>query len=175
MRLVDIRSRVLFPSRFNQYVERCGSKGLALSEWTLQLVRQATESLGQEPVFVQCDKHGGRNRYAALLQHIFPEHFLQVVHESRQESVYRWGQPASRVEIRFTAKGERFLPTALSSMVSKYLREMAMDALNAFWGRRIPGLKPTAGYPVDARRFLREIGSQKEQLGIADASIWRQR
>ena len=46
VRLIDIQSRVVFPSRYNEYVERCDSKGLALSEWTLQLVRQVIEPLG---------------------------------------------------------------------------------------------------------------------------------
>ena len=44
-----------------------------------------------------------------------------------------------------------------------------------FWCQRVAGLKPTAGYPVDAKQFFREIRDQKQQLGIADASIWRQR
>ncbi len=175
IRLVDIRSKILFPARYNEHVERCDSKGVALSEWTLQLVRQAIESVNQESVFVRCDKHGGRNRYAGVLQHIFSDQLVQVVHESREDSAYCWGQADDHVEIRFTAKGERFLPAALASMVSKYLREVAMAAFNSFWIQRLPGLQPTAGYPVDARRFLNEISDQKKKLGVSDSSIWRQR
>ena len=173
--LLDIRSRVLFPGAFNQHVRRCGSKGVALSEWTLQLVHEAMQSLGEQAVFVRCDKHGGRNRYAAVLQHIFSDQLIQVVHESRTDSAYQWRQASQSVEIRFTAKGERFLPAALASMVSKYLRELAMAAFNQFWLDRIPGLKPTAGYPVDARRFLNAIADQKRMLGVSDHAIWRHR
>lgn len=175
IRLVDIRSKILFPARFNEHVERCDSKGVALSEWTLQLVHQAIESVSQEPVFVRCDKHGGRNRYAGVLQHIFSEQLVQVLHESREDSAYCWGQADDHVEIRFTAKGERFLPAALASMVSKYLREVAMAAFNTFWIERVPSLQPTAGYPVDAQRFLSEISDQKKKLGVPDDSIWRRR
>jgi ribonuclease HII len=175
IQLVDIRSRILLPRCFNQHIQQCGSKGLALSEWTLQLVREVMQPLDQERIFVRCDKHGGRNRYAGVLQHIFDDQLVQVLQESRADSAYQWGRGDHQVEIRFTAKGERFLPAALSSMVSKYLRELAMAAFNRFWIERIPGLRPTAGYPVDARRFLGQISQQKELLGISDDSLWRQR
>jgi hypothetical protein len=131
--------------------------------------------LGDAPLIIQCDKHGGRSRYAALLQHVFPDTWVEVCQESRNQSVYRWGAPARRVEARFTARGERFLPAALASMTSKYLRELAMRAFNAFWHQHLPGLQPTAGYPVDARRFRAEIGPIQQQLGIPDALLWRNR
>jgi ribonuclease HII len=175
VRLVDIRSRILFPNVYNERVEQCGSKGMALSEWTLELVRSVMKPLHGEPIMIRCDKHGGRNRYAAVLQHVFADQLVQVLHESRSESAYQWLDAGHGVEIRFTAKGERFLPTALASMVSKYSREVIMAAFNQFWMNRVPGLKPTAGYPVDARRFLNDIARQKERLGIPDHAIWRQR
>ena len=41
-------------------------------------------------------------------------------------------------------------------MASKYLRELAMHALNDFWRQHVADLRPTAGYPVDALRFEME-------------------
>jgi hypothetical protein len=79
------------------------------------------------------------------------------------------------VEAQFAAKGERFLPSALASMAAKYVRELAMCAWNDYWQRQIPGLRPTAGYPVDARRFADEIRVTQQNLGIADNLIWRTR
>jgi hypothetical protein len=108
-------------------------------------------------ILVHCDKHGGRDRYGALLQNRFPEHLVEVYGEGRSLSVYRWGPPSRRAEFRFVAKGESFLPSALASMVAKYLRELAMKAFNQFWLQRVAGLKPTAGYPGDASRFLADI------------------
>ena len=75
----------------------------------------------------------------------------------------------------FLEKGERMLPTALASMTAKYLRELAMRPFNAFWRRHIPGLKPTAGYPADARRFLDDIRLMQRRLGIEDRDLWRER
>jgi ribonuclease HII len=175
VRLCGIRSAVLFPAEFNRLVDQCGSKGAVLSEQTIRLVAQLTVDLEEQPVFIQCDKHGGRNRYAALLQHVFPDHLVQVLEESRNCSRYRWGGKPRQFEVRFVVKGESFLPVALASMVSKYLRELAMNALNAYWCQRVPGLRPTAGYPGDARRFLAEIADCRRQLGIVDNVLWRSR
>ncbi|MCR4410941.1 MAG: hypothetical protein NUV77_00785 [Thermoguttaceae bacterium] len=173
VRLVDVRSRAIFEEEFNRLCRQHGSKGSLLSHATLRLVAEVLASVGDESVLVVCDKHGGRNRYAGALSEHFPECYIEVRGESRHESVYRFGSPDRRVEFRFQAKGESHLPAALASMASKYLRELAMQALNEFWARRIPGLLPTAGYPVDARRFKRDIATVQAGLGIADPAIWR--
>jgi hypothetical protein len=60
-------------------------------------------------------------------------------------------------------------------MTAKYLRELSMRAFNEFWCARVPGLSPTAGYPVDARRFKMEISNVQRELGIDDHMIWRSR
>jgi ribonuclease HII len=78
-------------------------------------------------------------------------------------------------EIRFETKSERHLPVALASMVSKYIRELAMNLFNRFWSERQAGLKKTAGYPVDALRFKAEIAAVQKELGIADDILWRER
>ena len=94
-----------------------------------------------------------------LLQHFFPDAWIETLVESRAESRYHWGAGDGRVEVAFRRGGESFLPAALASMTAKYLRELAMRAENAFWCARVPGLRPTAGYPLDARRFKTEIES----------------
>jgi hypothetical protein len=60
-------------------------------------------------------------------------------------------------------------------MASKYLRELAMGAFNEFWRRRVAGLRPTAGYPQDARRFKADIAGALASLGIDDRQLWRAR
>ena len=75
--------------------------------------------------------------------------------------------------VRFEARGESYLPTALASMASKYLRELAMRAVNAFWRRHVEGLRPTAGYPEDTRRFKADIAAAQRRLGIPDRLLWR--
>ena len=173
--LQAMESVAVFPARFNQLVSQEGTKGAALTAQTLALVRRMVDRSGDGPILVQCDKHGGRNRYAPMLQSVFPEHLVEIRHESRAQSIYRWGPESRRIEFRFVAKGESFLPAALASMASKYLRELAMRAFNAFWLGYLPDLKPTAGYPVDAARFRGQIQGLQSELGIADQVLWRNR
>ena len=195
VQLVDLRARLVFPKEFNDLTERYGTKGAALSHVSIELLRDvllasstksrsyystSTSLTGQSSLptaltRVTCDKHGGRNRYAALLQHHFPDHWIETLEESRPLSRYRWGSPESRTEICFRTKGEAELPVALASMTAKYHRELAMRAFNAFWAAQIPGIKPTAGYPQDARRFKAEIEAVQSKLGIDDAILWRNR
>jgi hypothetical protein len=175
VRLVSLSSRAVFPDEFNRSNEAFGNKSETLSRTTLSLLADVMRPCHDEPVLVVCDKHGGRNQYGRLLQQQFPDALVEVHGEGMRESIYRWGPEQSRVDVRFRMGGESFLPTALASMASKYLRELAMRAFNDFWCGRIPDLAPTAGYPGDARRFMNAIDSARTELGIADAVLWRAR
>ena len=170
-----IQSRVVCPARFNELVDEYGNKASALSHTTLQLVRDVLKKVpSDETTYVLCDKHGGRNKYGPLLNDTFPDTLAMVRQEGREESVYQLGNGRSRREIAFRAKADdAFLPAALASMVSKYLRELAMRAFNDFWTSKIADLKPTAGYPGDARRFKDQIASTQKKLGIDDRVLWR--
>ena len=175
IRLTHVRSRVVFPQELNRLIESLGNKAAALSQITLELVRDLLDETSGERTLVHCDKHGGRNKYGPLLQQTFPDYLVEVRKEGRSESVYRWGAARRRVEARFVAGGEGFLPSALASMACKYLRELAMWAFNEFWCERVKELVPTAGYPVDARRFKAAIEPTQKKLGIRDQVLWRKR
>jgi hypothetical protein len=109
------------------------------------------------------------------LQHFFPDPWIETLLESRAESRYHWELGDARIEVAFRQGGESFLPAALASMTAKYLRELAMKAWNSFWCARVSGLRPTAGYPLDARRFKAEIESMQRALAIDDHIVWRNR
>jgi ribonuclease HIII len=175
IRLIAIASKAVFPDEFNRLVERDGNKAEVLSRLTLELVARMFERVGPGPKRVLCDKHGGRNRYGRLLQQQFCETLVEVREEGSIQSAYAWGPKRSRVEVRFRIGCENFLPVALASMASKYLREAAMLAFNRFWCQRLPELRPTAGYPGDARRFWDEIRPLQAELGIDDGLLWRAR
>jgi ribonuclease HII len=175
VRIVELQASVLFPAAFNAEVKQLGNKAEVLSLTTLRLARRVLEELPQGRTVVVCDKHGGRNFYAALLQHVFPDELVVVRHEGAELSVYEVRHGGRLIEFRFQPKGEQHLPTALASMTAKYLRELAMRPFNAFWQQQVPELKPTAGYNSDAKRFFAEIAAAKERLGIADHTLWRER
>ncbi len=174
--ILRMRAKAIYPGEFNELTERLGSKGELLSRTTLQLVADLIGELDPaESVLILCDKHGGRKCYGGLLQDVFSDHFVEVMGETQTESRYRWGPPERRTEIRFRVRGEAFLPVALASMTAKYLRELAMRAFNDFWRKHVSDVRPTAGYPVDAKRFKAAIAAAQRKLQIDDQVLWRKR
>ena len=67
----------------------------------------------------------------------------------------------------------RFLPVALASMVAKYVRELLMQRLNRFFRGQMTGLKPTAGYFKDGRRYVTEIKPVIQRLHLASSDLVR--
>ena len=163
--------------KFNRAVDHWGSKGGALSDAIQALIGALLPRLEpDEPVYFMIDKHGGRNTYAALLQHCFPDGMVFVRRESMECSQYDIQGYAGPISLRFQPRADgEHLCVALASMLSKYLREMLMGEFNRFWLERLPGLEPTAGYPSDAGRFYEAIRPMVEQLGIAHEVVWRKR
>ena len=141
VRLLDAEVRMVFPEEFNELTEHYGTKGAALSHVSIELVKNLVtrhQPISAHHTAISCDKHGGRNRYGALLQHHFSDEWIETIEESRPASRYRWGSSESRTEICFRTKGESELPVALASMMAKYYRELAMRAFNAFWTAQVP-------------------------------------
>lgn len=186
VRLLRILCRPVFPAAFNHAVETLGNKATVLSATTLQIVRELLDRT-RGSTFIQCDKHGGRSQYAALLQKYVTNQWITIQQETRACSCYRWDQPAEPcdpdeatseprpISISFSAKGESFLPVAVASMFSKYVREIYMEIWNEFWCNLKPDLKPTKGYPVDAKRFMEDIRPLRSSTSIPDRLIWRAR
>ncbi len=156
IRLTEIRSTILLPPEFNAAVVDHGNKATLLSYRTLRLVGDLIKGAADDTL-IECDKHGGRSYYRELIFATLTDHPVEIVKETRQQSVYRWNQRNQNCEIRFTARGEGQMAVALASMVSKYVREVFMVAWNDYWRSHVPNIKPTKGYPQDARRFLGEI------------------
>lgn len=179
VRLVAVACRPVFPREFNGRAASCGGKGALLTEVSLELAASLLRFL-DGPAWLIFDKHGGRNFYVGAIQQLLCDgdqggRFVQVVRESRGLSVYRFRCGPHPIESHFCSGGESHLPVALASMTAKYVRELAMLAFNAWWCERVPGLRPTAGYPVDARRFKRDIAREQRRLKIQDEVLWRER
>lgn len=171
MRCLAIRAVVIAESRFNQEVERLGSKGQLLSQATLQLVSHMVGNY-DGPAEIFCDRQGGRKNYLPILLDAFPEEWFRETLASPQRCSYRNSAHRS-LGIHFSVKGDRFPPTALASMCAKYVRERLMEALNRFWRSHLPTVKPTAGYPLDAKRFREQIESTARRLQLETSTWWR--
>jgi hypothetical protein len=171
-----VRGVVVCPDQFNALTEAAGSKGAVLHHGLAELVRACWHLEGDEPLTFFIDKHGGRNAYAALLQHAVPEGMVLAHQEGAGRSVYSVAGPRRAVRWTFQPRADaEHFSVALASMVSKYLRELLMGEFNRFWQEQVPGLKPTAGYPGDAQRFYETIRPAAQRLGIPEAVLWRRR
>jgi ribonuclease HII len=173
--LEAITVRILQPRDFNALLDRGLNKSDILSQATLSLAAGALRRLRadqpDEPAVIWCDRHGGRKSYSAVVAHHLDCPLVQPVLESAARSAYEL--PAARCRIEFSVGGESRPPVALASMTAKYVRELSMDAFNRFWGERLPGLAPTAGYPVDAARWRTAAATAIRAAGIADDDLWR--
>ena len=145
-------------AEFNRIVEAHGTKAAALFLRTADLLQWAWERWGDGGLVVLADKHGGRNRYGLLLHQAFFGARLETLEEGRRASRYHLADGHRAMTVGFYMDGDaHHLPVALASVFSKYVRELFMEGFNAYWTRQVPGLRPTAGYGADARRFLEEL------------------
>lgn len=175
VQLVDLAASVLFPRQFNQQLAAGSNKSDLLLKAVLGLVARVLDCFPGLPAMVLCDRQGGRKRYLPSVQSQFSGRAVRVQREDDAISQYAAWEGQRPVTLRFQVDGEKLLPVALASMTAKYLRELAMRPLNAFWQRQVPGLAPTAGYPLDARRFLQQIETALARLSVPLDALWRQR
>ena len=149
---------VCFAEEFNRKIRTGMNKADLLFEKTAAVLSRILACVREgEDAVVTLDRQGGRVYYLSLLRRAFPGRHAAAVLETPELSEYRLDR---NVRLRFAvgADGTCFA-AALSSMFAKYIRECYVKEFNDFWRKRIPGLKATAGYPADAKRFLRDIYS----------------
>ncbi len=172
LQLVSLRAAIICEPQFNTEINKFGSKGSLLSHTSLELVATLTEQL-TAPVEVFCDRQGGRKNYLPNLMEAFPDDWFHVIAVSPARSSYRNQDAQRSLNIHFSVGGDSFPPTALASMLAKYLRERLMQPLNAFWQQTVHDLEPTAGYPLDAKRFRAKIETTAVKMGLAASLWWR--
>jgi hypothetical protein len=176
-RIVAVRSVVIGPERFNGRLSQLDSKARVHFTAFSELLKLAGDMAGDgRPTTVSCDKHGGRHYYLAPLSEAFPDLWIERGPEGPELSCYvmRDQGRTLRLSLSPRADGSDGL-VALASIVSKTVREVWMDVFNAFWTCRVAGLRPTAGYPVDAARFRRSIEPMARSQGLATDCWWRRK
>jgi hypothetical protein len=176
-RAVAARIELIGPERFNHLLNRTGNKseinGLAFLElvaWLRSIVPSGAQ------VHVTTDRHGGRHFYGALLAQAFPGLWIEKITETPALSRYLIDDGNAAFEITFQVQADASDGlVALASMVAKLMRERWMQVFNAWFARRMPDLRPTAGYPVDAKRFLEDVRHVIRSEGIEIDTIWRRK
>ncbi|MCK5735748.1 MAG: hypothetical protein KAH21_04680 [Spirochaetaceae bacterium] len=148
-------SLCFIPARdFNLEISAHAGKGGAVRNILSPLLKESINTGRSEERRITVDRQGGRRYYGEWLNEIMPGAPLRALEEGPKRSAYSAGN--YHIEFLVGADGIR-METALASMFAKYVRESAMQLFNRWWADKIPGIKPTAGYPQDAKRFIAEI------------------
>ena len=171
--LLAVACRWVFPEAFNAGLDRGLNKSDLLSQTSLGLAADLRRHDPTAAASICCDRHGGRKRYAGVVSHCFAAARVEPLTETPACSRYLIHADGPSTAISFSVGGEALLPVAVASMTAKYVRELAMAAFNHFWAGRSPALRPTAGYPLDARRWWQESAAVRQQLMIPDRALWR--
>lgn len=165
-------------AQFNQTLEREGNKARVPFEAIGSLLRRTWKTWPSETVDVVVDRQGGRIQYAPLLFQELAPRGIVIDEETPEASIYRLRsrEGAGELRVMFTRQGDaKSFPVALASMASKYLRELHMELFNGYWTQKLADLRPTAGYPGDARRFLEETARLRQELGTPESLLIRRR
>jgi len=175
----DLGAAVVCEDHFNELVSRTRNKATVSFGCVTQHIDAIWRAFGEQasggggPV-IAIDRQGGRTRYREPLQLSFPDAHMTVLEETESRSAYQMVGEHGCITLIFEVGAEqRHLPVALASMLSKYTRELLMQRFNGWWCRRIDGLKPTAGYATDARRWFDEVRHRLDTLGVPERSLVR--
>ncbi len=176
VKVMDIKSAVVYEDRFNALVAATRSKARCTWTFVSQHIYEVWSKFGKYHPWMVIDRQGGRKVYHQLLQLMFPDGKIRLLDESDDCSRYRIEEGMRVMTISFETKSDdRHLPVALASMTAKYTRELLMRRFNRFFEGHDPGLKPTAGYVQDGRRFLKDITPIINRLGIEESRLVRSR
>ncbi len=167
VRLVHMQSRCLDVAYYNGMVSQVKNKSQVLFIATTQLVQGLLDRFGADNVRILVDRQGGRAHYREHLLRSFPGMDLRIVAEGSPSSIYELRAGARTVRLSFTVGADEcYLPVSLASMVSKYVRELLMRCMNAYFVGMDAALKPTAGYWKDGLRFVQELRQRLPQVQI---------
>ncbi len=170
--LIEMRCVALDAMEFNRRLENLDGKAEVSFGCVAELLRRVWEASGERRPRVVIDRQGGRRFYEGKLEAAIEDARVDSRAESQETSFYSisgnetGAGPARSMAIRFEVEADaRHLPTALASMCAKYVRELHMARFNRHWSARLPELKPTAGYGLDARRWLEDM---RDELSAAE-------
>jgi hypothetical protein len=150
------------------------NKAVVLGLYTGQCLLDALDRHPGEDAEVVLDRHGGRLDYEAYLAGLFP--FARMARRPAPRTEARWDVdlPTRRLHVRFATRADRTsLAVGWASMAAKLARELFMERLNEWFGRRLPRLRGTAGYRPDGWRFLKDVSAVLQREGIPRERLLR--
>lgn len=159
----------VLPAELNEACAATDNKARVLFLTTMTLLVRLLEEHPSEDVEVTLDREGGRLDYRDWLDDVFPFQGLTELDAPADEARYALRSAGRDVRLTFVTRGDgRHLEVGLASMAAKLTRELFMARFNAWFSTRLPGLRPTAGYVEDGRRWLRDAAPvlERERLDL---------
>jgi len=173
-KLVHLRSCCLDVAYYNTLVGRVKNKSQVLFIAVTQLIQGLLEGFSDEVIQVHVDRQGGRAHYREHLLRSFPGWDLRIVEEGTEVSTYELRAGGRQLRLSFAVGADdRYLPVALASMVSKYLRELLMECMNEYFIALDGSLKPTAGYWQDGQRFVEDLRRRLPHVALDTEKLIR--
>ncbi|MFA5292257.1 MAG: hypothetical protein WC496_04395 [Phycisphaerae bacterium] len=158
MALITLNSVCLEAAYYNELIGKIRNKSNVVFQIVCRLIDEVIKGSQHRNYQFRIDRQGGRMRYGQPLRTMFPDMTLKVLDETDTASSYELSTSYKTVKLDFAVNADGFyLPTALASMTSKYLREQLMASLNGYFLEKCSQLKPTAGYWTDGKRFLNDL------------------
>ena len=165
--LAALSSYCLDVAYYNMLIERMKNKSQVLFFTTTRLLQDLMKRFADQDIHILIDRQGGRVHYREHLLRSFESMQLQIVEENERRSAYVLRSGSRSVHLSFEVEAdERHLPVSLASMVSKYIRELLMECMNAYFVAMSSDLKPTAGYWTDGLRFLEDLARRLPDFQI---------
>ena len=166
----------IVPAELNEAFAVTGNKARVLFLSTAALLVRLLDAFPGEDVSATLDREGGRLDYAEYLSDVFPWHEIRAEPSAPGEARYAFREGGREIRLRFATRGDaEDLAVGLASMAAKLTRELFMGRLNAWFQARLPGLKRTAGYVEDGRRFLKDVAAVIERERIDLSRLVRSR
>jgi len=153
LKISKIKVDIVSAERFNSILSEGHNKSQCCQKILTPLIMESLSAQSRLTV----DRQGGRRYYGEWLVEMYTGSPISINRETKDLSSYNIHDSV----IQFQVKGdEKYLETALASIFSKYIRELMMICFNDYWEDITPGIKKTAGYPQDGKRFINDLTSR---------------
>jgi ribonuclease HII len=174
--VIDAGVRAVPAGALNDSFHKTENKAETAWQLTAGIVNHLWSSYAGEGLELFVDRLGGRRHYAGLLGGQFPGTRIRTLQESRGLAQYEVLGGERRMRVSFAERGEeRSFAVALGSCLAKYGRELSMGAFNRYFETLQPGLRPTAGYTSDGRRWLEDAREALSRADLAPRVLVRER
>jgi hypothetical protein len=173
---LDLRVLPVEAAELNEQFRRVGNKASVLGILSAAVLLSVLDRYPGEDAEVVMDRHGGRLDYDAYLARVFPFARIERREAPRGEALSVVALPGRTLTVRFATRADaEWLSVGWASMAAKLARELFMERINAWFAAKMPGIRMTAGYARDGRRFLADVRDLLTREGIDPSFIARAR